>query len=108
MGERVTNVIDLMSLSEFVSFINACDGLVASGGPVHIAAALHKYSLGIYPPIKPIHPVRWQPIGKNSQFFVIDKNCNACKPDQTHCFCTNEISPLQIKTALETIFFCYK
>ena len=104
VGERVTNVIDFMSLSEFVSLIDVCDGLVASStGPVHIAAALQKHSLGIYPPIKPIHPVRWQPIGKKAQYFVVDRNCNACKPDKTSCFCMNEISPLQIKMALDAI-----
>jgi ADP-heptose:LPS heptosyltransferase len=104
VGERVTNVIDFMSLSEFMSLIDVCDGLVASStGPVHIAAALQKHSLGIYPPIKPMHPVRWQPIGKKAQYFVVDRNCNACKPDKTSCFCMNEISPLQIKMALDAI-----
>ncbi|MEN9898335.1 MAG: hypothetical protein RLZZ66_1984 [Pseudomonadota bacterium] len=104
VGERVTDIIDCMSLSEFVSFIDACDGLIASStGPVHVAAALNKHALGIYPPIKPIHPVRWQPIGRNAQYFVVDRNCNACKPDKTSCFCMNEISPLQIKMALDAI-----
>ena len=105
VGHRITNIIGLMTLSEFVSFIAACDGLVASGtGPVHIAAALQKHSLGIYPPMRPIHPIRWQPIGKNAQFFVVDKNCNACRPDKTNCQCIQAIMPLEIKHALDVIY----
>ncbi len=104
VGHRVTNLIGQMTLSEFISFIAACDGLLASGtGPVHIAAALQKHSLGIYPPMKPIHPARWQPIGKKAQFFVLDKNCNACSPAKIHCLCTQAIQPSEIKQTLELI-----
>ncbi len=104
VGDKVTNLIGLMTLPEFVAFIAACDGLLASGtGPVHVAAALQKHSLGIYPPMRPIHPGRWQPIGKNAQFFVLSKECNACKPAGTHCACTQAIQPTQIKQALESL-----
>ena len=41
VGESVTNITGIMNLSEFMSFIANCNGLVASGtGPVHLAAAL--------------------------------------------------------------------
>ena len=104
VGHRITNIIGVMTLSEFISFIAACDGLVASGtGPVHVAAALQKHSLGIYPPMPPIHPVRWQPIGNHAQFFVVDKNCHACRPAKTHCQCTQEITPAAIKKALDFV-----
>jgi len=104
VGHRITNLIGLLTLPEFISFIAACDGLLASGtGPVHIAAALQKNSFGIYPPMRPIDPVRWQPIGKKAQFFVLDKKCNDCRPAKTHCACTQAIQPIQIKRALELI-----
>ena len=104
VGHRVTNLIGLMTLSEFIAFIAACDGLLASGtGPVHIAAALQKHSFGIYPPIKPIHPTRWQPIGKKAQFFVLDKTCNACRPAKTSCACTQAIHPFEVKDALALV-----
>lgn len=104
VGHRITNIIGVMSLSEFIAFIAACDGLVASGtGPVHVAAALQKHSLGIYPPMPPIHPVRWQPIGSHAQFFVVDKHCQACRPAKTHCQCTQKITPAAIKQALDFI-----
>jgi ADP-heptose:LPS heptosyltransferase len=104
VGNRVTNIIGQMTLSEFVSFIASCDGLIAaSTGPVHVAAALQKHSLGIYAPMRPIHPGRWQPIGKNAQFFVIDKNCNDCRTDKINCPCTQAIMPSEIKQALNQL-----
>ncbi|MCF7985935.1 MAG: glycosyltransferase family 9 protein [Methylovulum sp.] len=105
VGSRVTDISGLMSLSEFIAFIANCDGLIAcSTGPLHIAAALNKYALGIYPPMQPIHPGRWQPIGKKAQTFVLDKNCNACRKDQSICFCMQAIKPQQLKEALELIY----
>lgn len=103
-GERVTDISGLMTLAEFIAFIAACDGIIAcSTGPLHIAAALQKHALGIYPPMRPIHPGRWQPIGKKAQVFVLDKNCNDCRKTKTTCFCMRAIKPDTLKTALDQI-----
>lgn len=104
VDDRVIDISGLMNLSEFIAFIAACDGLIAcSTGPLHIAAALQKHALGIYPPMQPIHPTRWQPIGKKAQTFVLDKDCNTCRNDKTICFCMQAIRPPQIKAALDAI-----
>ena len=46
------NIIDLtgkLSLQQYISFINAANGLVAaSTGPLHIAAALNKKAIGLF------------------------------------------------------------
>ncbi|MDD5272937.1 MAG: glycosyltransferase family 9 protein [Methylovulum sp.] len=105
VGERVTDISGLMTLAEFIPFVAACDGLVAcSTGPLHIAAALQKHALGIYPPMRPIHPGRWQPIGKHVQIFSLDKTCNECRKDKTVCPCTQAIQPITLKTALDAIY----
>jgi heptosyltransferase-3 len=104
VGDRVVDISGLMNLSEFIAFIAACDGLIAcSTGPLHIAAALQKHALGIYPPMQPIHPTRWQPIGKKAQTFVLNKDCNTCRNDKTICFCMQAIRPQQLKEALNAI-----
>ena len=104
-GDRVTDISGLMGLTDFIAFIAACDGIVAcSTGPLHIAAALQKHALGIYPPMRPIHPGRWQPIGDKAQVFVLDKNCNDCRTDKTTCFCMQAIKPAALKTALDLIY----
>ena len=93
-------VVDLsgkLSLKELLSVINEADGLLAaSTGPLHIAAALGKDALGIYPPIHPMHPGRWAPLGVQASYLVLDKDCNDCRHGQ-ECSCIKEISPEQVK-----------
>ena len=96
----VNDLTGKLTLIELVSFINEADGLVAaSTGPLHIAAALGKHALGIYPPIKPMHPDRWAPLGKNTDYFVIDKNCNKCRK-LDKCECIESIKPEDVKSKL--------
>jgi ADP-heptose:LPS heptosyltransferase len=101
-GEKVTDITGLMNLNEFMSFIAASDGLVASGtGPIHLAAALGIDAFGIYPPIKPIHPGRWAPLGSKARVFVLNKFCEDCKGNKTACHCISEVNPALLKDALE-------
>lgn len=98
---HVTDLTGTMSLDDLMSFISQSDGLVAcSTGVLHLAAALGKFALGLYSPMKPIHPGRWMPIGKNAHYLVINKNCNGCQKSK-ECRCVNEISVEQVKGRLE-------
>lgn len=102
VSDEVTDITGRMNLDQFIAFITHCDGLVAnSTGPLHIAAALGKDALGIYPPMRPIHPGRWAPLGKKAQVFVLDKNCTDCKGNKQPCHCITEVSPLWLKAALD-------
>ena len=94
---QTTDVMAHFSLGEFIAFIGLIDGIVAcSTGPLHIAAALNKYALGIFPPMKPLDPIRWQPVGNNAHVFCVPKkNCTACRKN-TVCACINQISPRQV------------
>ncbi|MEI8135722.1 MAG: glycosyltransferase family 9 protein [Bacteroidota bacterium] len=98
------NIIDLtgkLSLEQYIAFINAADGLVAaSTGPLHIAAALNKKSIGLFVPKRPMHPGRWMPIGKNANYLVFDKDCVDCKNGKD-CNCIVKINPKQIVDLLE-------
>lgn len=100
----VTDITGLMNLPQFIAFINACDGFVASGtGPLHIAAALGKNALGIFPPIRPVHPGRWAAVGVNAQTFVMDKFCDDCRKNSKACLCMAEVQPVWIKTTLDKL-----
>lgn len=105
-AESRHNVVDLtgkMSLADYITFIDHCDGLVAaSTGPLHIAAALGKHAVGLYPPIRPMHPGRWGCIGKNAKVFVSDKECEECRKTQ-ECKCMRMIEPEMIKAYLINI-----
>jgi len=93
-----------MNLEQFIAFIDQTDGLVAaSTGPLHIAAVLGKVAIGIYPPIKPMHPGRWAPIGTNATFLVLDKSCNDCRVNGL-CHCMTKIKPQKVQLILEDHF----
>ncbi len=97
---QLSNVVDMtgkMSLDDLTSFISQADGLVAcSTGVLHLAAALGKHTVGLYSPMRPIHPGRWMPIGKHADYLVINKNCNNCRRSK-ECACVNEITVDQVK-----------
>lgn len=101
VSKQVTDITGLMSLAEFLSFIHSSDGLIASGtGPIHLASALGIDAFGIYPPIKPIHPGRWAPLGPKAKVFVLDKKCTDCKGNSHDCHCINDVDPAWLKLSL--------
>jgi ADP-heptose:LPS heptosyltransferase len=96
----VTDLTGRLTLAELISFIAATDGLVAaSTGPLHLAAALGKHALGLYPPIRPMHPGRWAPAGKNASFISLEKNCSKCRKTND-CECMRLITPEQVAEKL--------
>lgn len=95
-NKSVNDITGKLSLSEFISFINASDGLVAaSTGPLHIAAALGKKAIGLFVPKRPMHPGRWAPLGYKAQYVVFDPNCKNCANGKD-CNCISEIDPKKI------------
>lgn len=97
LPDFVHDITGQLSLSGFIAFIGQADGLIAaSTGPLHIAAALGKMAIGLYPPIRPMHPGRWGPIGKNAHYIVLDKNCSACKDAPLECRCMKDIEVEQV------------
>ncbi|MFA8300087.1 MAG: glycosyltransferase family 9 protein [Hyphomicrobiales bacterium] len=103
LPSHVIDITGKLSLNEFISFINHCDGLIAaSTGPLHIAAALQKVAIGIYPPIRPMHPGRWAPIGSKASFLVKEKECNTCRKEGA-CQCMLSISPQEVFEKLDSL-----
>ncbi len=100
-SEKTTDLTGRMSLEQFIAFISRCDALVAaSTGPLHIAAALGLAAIGIFPPIRPMHPGRWAPLGKKAHALVLDKECNKCRKT-LDCDCIKKIKPEEVVRALE-------
>ncbi|QNH62863.1 glycosyltransferase family 9 protein [Hymenobacter sediminicola] len=85
-----------LTLRQLLAFIGSADGLVAgSTGPLHMAAALGRYTLGLYPPIRPMHPGRWAPLGPHADYLVFDKPaCQDCRQQPVACTCIKAIAPL--------------
>jgi heptosyltransferase-3 len=88
---EVINLTGKLSLQQFIAFINQCDVLIAaSTGPLHIAAALGKKAIGLFAPMRPIHPGRWKPIGAKAHYLVLSKDCSDCRKTMD-CHCIREI-----------------
>ena len=97
LPKNVVDITGMFSLPQFISFINQADYLVAaSTGPLHIASSLGIGAIGIYPPIRPMHPGRWQPIGKKAHALVINKSCSDCRKNPHSCICINQINAKQV------------
>lgn len=98
---RVVDITGKMALPQFISFINHCDGLVAaSTGPLHIAAALGKLAIGIYPSIRPMHPGRWAPLGVAAVALELQKECSDCRKSPSACHCIKEITTEEVAATI--------
>jgi ADP-heptose:LPS heptosyltransferase len=92
-----------LSLPQFLAFIAAADGVVAgSTGPLHLAAALGRHALGLYPPIRPMHPGRWGPLGPRAKFLVFDKpNCENCRTEPSACACIRAVEAAAVAACVQ-------
>lgn len=98
--EGVENVCGKYSLTELIEVISKAYALVAcSTGPLHIAGALNVKAIGLFSSRKPIHPGRWQPLGKHSKALVYDEACIKCASG-AHCNCIELIPIEEISKAI--------
>lgn len=90
----------LLSLPQLVSLIGESKGIVAcSTGPLHIGGFLGVRTVGLYAPKRPIHPGRWQPLGKNTIALTYDPDCADCKSKKS-CNC---IESIPVSRVLESL-----
>lgn len=102
LPEHVVDVTGMMTLKEFISFIYHANGLIAaSTGPLHIAASIGNNALGLYPPMRPLFPMRWGPIGPKASYLVGSTCCNKCQEDVSKCECMNQISPTDVASVIK-------
>jgi heptosyltransferase III len=94
LPEQVVDLTGKLNLRVLITLINTADGIVAgSTGPLHLAAALGKNTLGFFPPIRPMHAGRWAPIGIKAGYLTFDKeDCNDCRKNPVSCSCIKNIS----------------
>lgn len=77
------NLMGRMSLSEFISLLAACNGVVANGtGPLHIAAALGQRVLGLFPGRARSNTTAWAPLGARAETLSAR---DACAPGRGRC-----------------------
>lgn len=99
---NVTDLTGKLNLEELTSFISQADGLLAcSTGVLHLAASLGIYALGLYSPMRPIHPGRWMPVGSKAKYLALKKECNDCRKS-VKCACIEAISVENVRNQFQT------
>lgn len=105
IGRNILDTGGRLSLEQYIGLIAGCEALVAaSTGPLHIAAATGIHAFGIYPPIRPMHPGRWAPVGKHVHIFTQNRDCDDCRKT-TECQCMRDILPEIVKNSIESTDF---
>ena len=97
---NVQDVCGKLDLDGLLALIGAADGLVASStGPLHLSAALGRRTLGLFPPIKPLDPGRWGPLGVQAEVLCPAQPCAGCADNAT-CTCMQSITPQAVAARL--------
>lgn len=97
---NVGNLCGQFDLEGLLALIGAADGLVASGtGPLHVAAALGRSTLGLFPPIKPIDIARWGALGARASSLTSPAPCGKCR-DKDTCACMLAITPPSVRKVI--------
>jgi ADP-heptose:LPS heptosyltransferase len=99
-----SHVVDLMGrldLAEFIALLARVDGIVAAGtGPLHLAAALGRHALGLFPPTPPIHAGRWAPLGPKAEWVSAPTSCAGHDVTEDACACMQAISVDAVRSRL--------
>ena len=69
--------------------------IAASTGPLHLSAALGRKALGLYPPIRPMHPGRWAPRGPRAKALSLNIACSLCRRNAP-CRCMQALEAAQV------------
>lgn len=98
LNEFVFNLAGQLNLEELIALISKCSVLVAnSTGPIHIAAALDKYTFGFYPKVKVCSAKRWGPYTEKKFIYEPEIECNNCTVEQcVELNCMNSINVVRV------------
>ncbi|MBL6750550.1 MAG: glycosyltransferase family 9 protein [Nevskia sp.] len=100
--DNVTDLMGRLDLDQFLAFVQAADGMIASStGPIHIAAALGRRAFGIYPCGTAIDPARWAPRGTYAESITAGWRCepgrgNCPGGKGPPCPCTIAVTPREV------------
>lgn len=98
------NTMAKLSLEELMVLLGQADAFVSSGtGPLHIAAALNKPAIGLFPPRKGISPRRWGAPGLKASSLMHSRKlpCLSCR-ESIGCQCMAKISVEMVASQIES------
>jgi ADP-heptose:LPS heptosyltransferase len=102
----ILNLAGELNLSGMIALIDKCSVFVAnSTGPLHIAAALGKHTIGFYPRISACSAERWGPYTDKRILFSPKIKCENCTREQcAELDCMNTIEVTDVFFEIEKIY----
>ncbi len=102
----ILNLAGKLNLSEMIALIDKSSIFISnSTGPIHIAAALGKYTIGFYPRIPACSAERWGPYTDRKVIFSPKIECKDCSREQCDRLeCMNSIEVTDIFYETEKIY----
>jgi len=101
-GFNAINLAGELELGGLISLLNRCSVFISnSTGPLHIAAALGKFSVGFYPRIPACSQKRWGPYTDKKMIFEPEIECHDCSREQ--CERLNCMNSIDIKKVFKVI-----
>lgn len=98
VSQNVYNLAGQFNLAELVSLVNFSEMMIAnSTGPIHIGAALGKFTIGFYPKIRVCSAERWGPYTNKKVLFepeICGSDCTRKQCEQIDCM--KSINPEQV------------
>lgn len=103
---RILNLAGMLNLAEMIALIDKSSIFISnSTGPIHIAAALGKYTIGFYPRIAACSERRWGPYTNKKVIFSPKIECSDCSRKQcSRLDCMNSIEITDIFYETEKIY----
>ncbi|NWF87887.1 MAG: glycosyltransferase family 9 protein [Ignavibacteriaceae bacterium] len=94
INNSVKNFAGMLRLSDLIALINKSSLFISnSTGPIHIAAALGKSTIGFYPKILSCSAKRWGPYSNKTRIFIPTIDCKNCTRKQCEKLnCMNSIN----------------
>ncbi len=95
-----TDTSGQLTLPELLALLARLDLFIGgSTGPLHLAAALDRPTVSLFPATAAMGPWRWQPLSPHSRVLAADKVCTRCTAPRRSCLCLARILPLQVVEA---------
>lgn len=105
LNEFVFNFAGKFNLEELIALISKSSLLIAnSTGPIHIAAALNKYTFGFYPKVKVCSAKRWGPYTDKKFIYEPELDCKDCTIEQCEKLnCMNTINIHRVFNDIDSV-----
>ena len=104
-SDKVKNLAGKLNLDELIALVSKSVMFISnSTGPIHIAAALGKYTIGFYPKIVSCSKERWGPYTNKKIVYEPEIDCKNCTREQCEKLnCMDSISMSKVYSDIKNV-----